>query len=91
MFSIYMKKEEGNKSNIIFGGYDLKGIKEGNRDLKNIPTILTVNSSTWAVRMKSLKLGDKYVFDFNYQNKLILFDPSLPYIYLPFDDFMRFE
>lgn len=26
MFSIYTKKDEGNKSNIIFGGYDLKGI-----------------------------------------------------------------
>jgi hypothetical protein len=66
MFSIYMKKEDGNKSNIIFGGYDLKGISVDSRDLKKIKTILTVDSSTWAVRMKSLTLGEKHVFNFTY-------------------------
>ena len=44
MFSIYTKKDSGNKSNIIFGGYDLKGIKDGSRDLNKINTIKTVNS-----------------------------------------------
>lgn len=66
MFSIYMKKEDGNKSNIIFGGYDLKGISEGSRDVNKIKTILTVNSSSWAVRMKSLILGGTHVFNFTY-------------------------
>lgn len=68
----------------------MKGIKEDSRNLSKISTILTVNSSTWAVRMKSLKLNN-LLFDFDYSNKLILFDPSLPYIYLPYQDFSKFE
>lgn len=90
IFSIYTKKDQGNGSNIIFGGYDLRGIIEQNRNLSKIDTIKTVNSSTWAVKLKSAKFGANNILNFDYSNKMVLFDPSLPYIYLPYDDFSLF-
>jgi len=87
IFSIYTKKDEGNSSNIIFGGYDLRGIIEQNRNLSKIDTIKTVNASSWAVKLKSAKFEDGGILNFDYSKKMILFDPSLPHIYLPYDDF----
>jgi hypothetical protein len=57
IFSIYIKKDSGNSSNIIFGGYDLRGINEGFRNYDDISTIKTINKLSWNVRLKNITFG----------------------------------
>lgn len=49
----------------------------------------TRDMSTWSVGLKSVSILDKD-FDFDNEETYVIYEPSLPFMYLPEKDFMKF-
>ncbi len=77
IFSIYINQSG---SHILFGNYDTKAIKEGNK----LQMFRTINSSTWALHLENLFLNDISSINISsISNKNVIFNPQYPYLYLP--------
>ena len=83
--SFFITSKPDKYSFIKFGSYDQKAIKDGG----SLKMMKTRNMGTWAVDLHSVKLFD-YDFEFENDETFIIYEPQLPYLYLPEEDFMTF-
>lgn len=73
-------------SHIKFGGYDPLAIKDG----ESLQLMKTRNTRTWAVELVDTIMFDQ-TFEFESNPTYFIYEPQLPYIYLPEDDFLTFQ
>ena len=69
--------------------------KQAFLDPQNIKVLATVNSSTWGFEARNLELGEgleteESGIEFE-QKTVMVVDPSIPYIYLPYDSWSFFQ
>ena len=88
MFSMYINLQNERRSHILFGGYEMDAIAVDYRN-NRIMQFNTVNSSSWALNLTSFSIGDYKMNLLNYRAK-VLFDPSLPFIYMPQPFYQQF-
>lgn len=85
MFSIYIANAtDASYSAIQFGGYDSNAFKDPDAAIE---FHVNNNADDYAVPLSSYKIGTEEITPDGAQ---AVFDPSYPYIYLPYDDFMIF-
>ena len=84
-FSIYTKPDDPTVSTIKFGGYDKGGLKENTA----LTVLRTISEQTWAVKGQYFYLGSRTMKTYG-DKRFVLFEPQLPYLYIPSTDFISF-
>ena len=85
IISIYMSQDKGNSSSVKFGGWDTNAMI-----FPGTPYMLkTIDDQSWALQMNNFRfttITSEWKFSLTPK---ILFEPSLPFIYIPDGDFMN--
>lgn len=86
MFSIYMNNDNKTNSSIMFGSWNKNILKDGD----SLHMIKTVNGGKWNVYLKDLEFMKEKISveQLMNPNPTILFEPSVPYIQIPQDDWI---
>jgi len=84
--AIWTEFGSGNSSIIKFGSYDFYGIKNGT----NMTVMKTQTQYSWNFKLTNASYSGNEI---NPQgsNRVVTFDPQVPYIYIPSEDFNSFK
>ena len=85
VFSYYNSLDPKIQSSIKFGSYDQSGLLPGS----NFIYLKTRNITTWGIRGQQLYLGSQNLTN-NEVSITALFEPQLPYMYIPQNDYVNF-
>lgn len=83
IFGLYIRNENGNSSNIKFGGWDRSALYPG----QTLTTFRTYSTAHWDLKANSFMLGGK---TFLGDRRVISIDPHIPYLYIPNADWTDF-
>lgn len=83
--SIFITTKDGRHSAIKFGSYDPQAIKKGN----SLAIMRTKSLESWAVILYEVYLFEtSFNFGQTYNPIYVLFEPQVPYIYIPEKHFL---
>lgn len=84
--SVFITTKDGRHSAIKFGSYDPQCIKKGN----SLAIMRTRSLESWAVTLHEVYLLNEISFNFGhtYNPIYVLFEPQVPYIYIPEKHFL---
>ncbi len=83
--SFYIQPLSGNFSSIKFGSYDEQGIAPGS----SMSMYKTIDKTTWKINGKEFQANGHDLT--SHQDRKVLFDMQLPYLYLPEYDFTSLQ
>ena len=84
VLGMYMRHENGNSSNIKFGGWDKSALAPG----VALRTFRTYSPAHWDLKANNYMLGGKcFLCDVQ---RIISIDPHIPYLYIPTNDWTDF-
>jgi hypothetical protein len=86
--SVFVSSHVGGNttSHIKFGSYDPQAIKSG----ESLQLMKTRGIDSWSVELTGASMIDA-TFQFERTPTYVIYEPQLPYIYLPEDDFLTFQ